>query len=413
MKPIIEIQNVSKVYKIGRRDPYITIREAIEEKLKSVFQQKARVTKSEFWALKNISFDINQGEILGIIGPNGAGKSTLLKILSQITLPTKGNVLIRGHVGSLLEVGTGFHPELTGRENIYLNGAILGMKRKEISRKLDEIIEFAEIEKFIDTPVKRYSSGMYVRLAFSVAAQLEPEILLVDEVLSVGDLVFQKKSLGKISDISRSGRTVIFVSHSMGAIKSICSRVVLIDKGKIMADGNPDAVISKYANIGTRHTEGPTVKYDLKPETEGQHHKLTLLNSKMIPTNVLKLGEKAYAIVEFEIRKQLRNVDVDVMISEGGAPLWLGLDTDAKPQLLSKRIPGRYKHLVELPTHVLMPGSYHLGSSMGYVGVGPIDTQYYNGIDFEVLNVSVNSKHRVQRREKGGMLVYIKDWRNY
>ncbi len=202
--------------------------------------------KEEFWALRDVSFDVNQGEILGIIGRNGAGKSTLLKILSRITEPTEGRVALRGRVSSLLEVGTGFHPELTGRENIFLNGAILGMSRTEIRRKFDEIVAFAEIEKFIDTPVKRYSSGMYVRLAFAVAAHLDPELLLLDEVLAVGDVQFQKKCLGKMGDVARGGRTVVFVSHNMVAVQSLCHRAMLFCGGCLVADGTANEVVKSY-----------------------------------------------------------------------------------------------------------------------------------------------------------------------
>ena len=210
------------------------------------------------WALKDVSFEVQQGEVVGIIGRNGAGKSTLLKILSRITDPTEGRVEIHGRVGSLLEVGTGFHPELTGRENIYLNGAILGMKQAEIERKFDEIVAFAEIEKFLDTPVKRYSSGMYVRLAFAVAAHLEPEILLVDEVLAVGDAEFQKKCLGKMGDVAKEGRTVLFVSHNMGAVTTLCKRGILLDTGKISCDEGVSETVKQY-NRFLYSDEGLTV----------------------------------------------------------------------------------------------------------------------------------------------------------
>src|SRR5208282_528294 len=203
----------------------------------------------EFWALNNLSFEVKQGDVVGIIGRNGAGKSTLLKILSRITEPTKGRVLLRGRVASLLEVGTGFHPELTGRENIFLNGAILGMTRREIRKKFDEIVAFAEVEKFLDTPVKRFSSGMYVRLAFAVAAHLEPEILVVDEVLAVGDAEFQKKCLGKIGAVARQGRTVLFVSHQISAIRALCTRCILLDLGKTIADGKPDQTVETYISL--------------------------------------------------------------------------------------------------------------------------------------------------------------------
>jgi lipopolysaccharide transport system ATP-binding protein len=253
---MIQAENIGKKYVISHQlqGKYTALRDVIAQKAKALAQrlmtpsktQEKSYSREEFWALKDISFDVKQGECIGIIGPNGAGKSTLLKILSRITEPTVGKVKINGLVGSLLEVGTGFHPELTGRENIFLNGAILGMSKKVIKKKFDEIVSFAEIEKFLDTPVKRYSSGMYVRLAFAVAAHLEPEILLIDEVLAVGDLAFQKKCLGKMDDIAKEGRTVLFVSHNMSAIRNLCERTFWIDDGKIKKTGPTDNIIRGY-----------------------------------------------------------------------------------------------------------------------------------------------------------------------
>jgi lipopolysaccharide transport system ATP-binding protein len=257
----IHVQNLGKLYLIGERQRYKALRDTLTDALYAPFRAVAsfrnghnghqseavnRSSNNNFWALKNISFDIKKGEAVGIIGRNGAGKSTLLKILSRITKPTKGYVRIHGRIGSLLEVGTGFHPELTGRENIYLNGAILGMTKREIGRKLDEIIAFAEIEKFIDTPVKFYSSGMYVRLAFAVAAHLEPEILLVDEVLAVGDAAFQRKCLGKMGDVAKEGRTVLLVSHNLQVISTIARRTVLLNEGEIALDGDTSTALHKY-----------------------------------------------------------------------------------------------------------------------------------------------------------------------
>jgi lipopolysaccharide transport system ATP-binding protein len=251
---IIQVENLSKHYMIHheKQDRYLALRDVVSRKARKIFSfpkslQPTLPTKETFVALKNIDFDIAMGDRLGIIGRNGAGKSTLLKILSRITEPTEGKVTLRGRVASLLEVGTGFHPELTGRENIYLNGAILGMTRSEIRRKFDQIVSFAEVEKFLDTPVKRYSSGMYVRLAFAVAAHLEPEILIIDEVLAVGDVQFQKKCLGKMEDVSKSeGRTILFVSHNLVAVQNLCDKALLLDKGNLVADGPTKAVISQY-----------------------------------------------------------------------------------------------------------------------------------------------------------------------
>lgn len=253
---VIQVENLSKMYRIGARQNHQdTLRDALVSSLKaplhSLLRIGRRVPEEEIlWALKDVSFEVKQGEVIGIIGRNGAGKSTLLKILSRITEPTEGHARIHGRVGSLLEVGTGFHPELTGRENIYLNGAILGMARAEIERKFDEIVEFAEIERFIDTPVKRYSSGMYVRLAFAVAAHMESEILLVDEVLAVGDAQFQLKCLGKMGEVAKEGRTILFISHNMAAVRRLCSRGIVLDDGQIRFSGEIGNSISLYIDTG-------------------------------------------------------------------------------------------------------------------------------------------------------------------
>ena len=252
--PVITVDNISKQYKIGLRErSEKTFRDAIADTFTAPFRRFRALGEQStdddlFWALKDVSFEVQPGEIVGIIGRNGAGKSTLLKILSRITEPTTGRAVIRGRVGSLLEVGTGFHPELTGRENILLNGAILGMKKAEIDRKFDGIVAFAEIEKFLDTPVKRYSSGMYVRLAFAVAAHLEPEILLVDEVLAVGDMAFQQKCLGKMDNVAREGRTVLFVSHNMPAIEALCKKAMLIQSGRLAAVGDTSSIVRRYVS---------------------------------------------------------------------------------------------------------------------------------------------------------------------
>ncbi len=258
----ITAEKISKKFYIGRRqEKYKTLRDTIADAVKSPLRKAGNLLRGHatgaaelneaIWALEDVSFQVRRGEVIGIIGRNGAGKSTLLKILSRITEPTAGYAELRGRVGSLLEVGTGFHPELTGRENVYLNGAILGMRRAEINRNFDQIVAFAEVEKFIDTPVKHYSSGMYLRLAFAVAAHLEPEILIVDEVLAVGDASFQKKCLNKMEDVGKQGRTVLFVSHNMPAVTNICERVILLDNGRVSLDGTAHQVVSKYLGSGT------------------------------------------------------------------------------------------------------------------------------------------------------------------
>jgi lipopolysaccharide transport system ATP-binding protein len=252
MKPIIKVNNLSKRYLIGaRRDAPATFRETLSGAVRSPLKSLRRDEDQNeiLWALKDVSFEVKPGEVVGIVGRNGAGKSTLLKVLSRITEPTTGRIELFGKIGSLLEVGTGFHPELTGRENIYLNGSILGMSRAEIERKFDEIIAFSEIERFLDTPVKRYSSGMYVRLAFAVAAHLEPEILIVDEVLAVGDISFQKKCLGKMNEISEQGRTVLFVSHAVSAVRRLCPRTIVINEGTVIADGPTSQSLRVYNEL--------------------------------------------------------------------------------------------------------------------------------------------------------------------
>ena len=269
---VIEIDNLLKKYRLGvmgtgtlrhdlnrwwhrvrgKPDPYTKVDQVQKSKVTSDLRPLTfdpSLADDEIWALKDVSFGVRQGEIVGIIGRNGAGKSTLLKILSRVTAPTSGEVRVKGRIASLLEVGTGFHPELSGRENIFLNGTILGMTRAEIQKKFDEIVAFAEVEKFLDTPVKRYSSGMYVRLAFAVAAHLESEILIVDEVLAVGDIAFQKKCLGRMTEVAQTGRTVLFVSHNMGAIKSLCSRAMLLDAGRVSCDGSVDRVVDVYSAL--------------------------------------------------------------------------------------------------------------------------------------------------------------------
>lgn len=270
MEKIIEVHNLSKSYKIGeRRESYYSLRDEMVKLVKKPIQWMSgqKTNKKDFWALKDVSFSVKKGEVIGIIGRNGAGKTTLLKLLSRITYPTSGQAIIRGRVNSLLEVGTGFHPELKGRENIYLSGAILGMTKKEIDSKFDEIVEFSEIGEFLDTPVKRYSSGMYVRLAFAVAAHLEPEVLFVDEVLAVGDYKFQKKCLEKMGKVSHEGRTILFVSHNMASVARLCNRSILLEKGKLVAEGLTSDVIEKY--IGLREEVGAEVNWKNLNEAPG------------------------------------------------------------------------------------------------------------------------------------------------
>jgi lipopolysaccharide transport system ATP-binding protein len=301
--PIISVENISKYYlvghRVGEREGYTALRDVIAREARSFTRKAIEAFRGrqivqgdeveEFWALKDVSFEVKRGEVIGIIGRNGAGKSTLLKILSRITEPTSGRVRLRGRVASLLEVGTGFHPELTGRENIFLNGAILGMTRREIRKKFDEIVAFAEVEKFLDTPVKHYSSGMYVRLAFAVAAHLEPEILVVDEVLAVGDASFQQKCLTKMEDVSGQGRTVLFVSHNMTAVQSLCHRVIHIESGTIKANGDARGIIQEYLAL-TSHKQ--TLSRQLRVGRS-----MTIMDVNFLPNPVESGGDLRFEII--------------------------------------------------------------------------------------------------------------------
>ena len=317
---IIRVENLGKKYLIKHQQQgsYTALRDVITDKVKSFGkkiispwnhkQSSTYSTTEEFWALKDISFKVKQGEVIGIIGRNGAGKSTLLKILSRITEPTKGRIRINGRVASLLEVGTGFHPELTGRENIFLNGAILGMGKAEIKRKFDEIVAFAEIERFLDTPVKRYSSGMYVRLAFAVAAHLEPEILLVDEVLAVGDAQFQNKCLGKMKDVGRGGRTVLFVSHNLAAIEGLCSRVFVLNNGGLHLDGDIQTGINSYSSILTEQNPGWSFKERTDRQGSGEMRIVgfKILNADRKSVDIVSTG-KCYTF-RFEFVSEIDSV---------------------------------------------------------------------------------------------------------
>jgi lipopolysaccharide transport system ATP-binding protein len=321
----IKVEGLGKKYLIKHQAEsrrYVALRDVLADRVKSLFQNRKseignRKSVEEFWALKDVSFEVKSGEAVGIIGRNGAGKSTLLKLLSRITEPTAGRIRLRGRVASLLEVGTGFHPELTGRENIFLNGAILGMHRAEIKKKFDEIVAFAEVEKFLDTPVKRYSSGMYMRLAFAVAAHLEPEILIVDEVLAVGDAQFQKKCLGKMEDVSKGGRTVLFVSHNLQAIRQLCGRVVLLKQGQIAFSGEPHTGITGYLNqgneAGLRSNELSAYRRHSGPEIA----KLTnvkFLNAQGQPVGRMEKAGELVVEAQFVVETPVNSLDIPMAI---------------------------------------------------------------------------------------------------
>jgi lipopolysaccharide transport system ATP-binding protein len=341
---VIAVENLSKRYlvehKPGARGHkrYTALRDVVGQELRNFGRKAIDIARrrhlpqgreiEEFWALKDVNFEVKEAEVVGIIGRNGAGKSTLLKILSRITEPTAGRIVLRGRVGSLLEVGTGFHPELTGRENIFLNGAILGMTRREIANKFDEIVTFAEVERFLDTPVKRYSSGMYVRLAFAVAAHLEPDILVVDEVLAVGDLEFQQKCLGKMDDVSRrEGRTVLFVSHNLGIISKLCPTTIWLDRGSIRQHGNTAAVVREYLSQGALNRDR-IVKLDKLPRQYVEGDELRFISIEWLCDLPLRHGEKVEARISFETRAPVANIAVGIGFCDLSGRRILTYETD-------------------------------------------------------------------------------------
>jgi lipopolysaccharide transport system ATP-binding protein len=320
-----------------------------------------------FRALDEVSLEVEQGETLGIIGRNGAGKSTLLKILSRITLPTAGTVRLKGRAATLLEVGTGFHPELTGRENVYLNGAILGMTHDEVLRKFDEIVAFSEIDQFIDTPVKRYSSGMYVRLAFAVAAHLDPEILFVDEVLAVGDLHFQKKCLGRMDEIHREGRTILFVSHNLSAVSRLCSNCILLEEGKLVARGATSDVIAAYMK---RRTEGGPADraFDepLPPAARAKVRRIRVENVDGEATGAVELTKPFEVLIEYDLVEPMRGfvVSLEIHSEELGLAIISCNDAELDLSRLDRREPGRYRARIRIPECILNTGTYHIRAGM-------------------------------------------------
>lgn len=358
-KKSIIAKNLAKQYVIGGREQqYDSFREYFANLVLSPFR-KYKVLKGDdnenlFWALQDINFEIEQGEIVGVIGHNGAGKSTLLKVLSRITMPTKGEVQINGRVASLLEVGTGFHPELTGRENIYLNGSILGMSRKQINKSFDEIVAFAEVEKFLDTPVKRYSSGMYVRLAFAVAANLDSDVLLVDEVLAVGDHAFQKRCFGKLGEVSGKGRTVIFVSHNLSAISKLCPKVIVLEKGKVVFNGDVNEGISVYNNQSSNVDVLSKQDYrgDLYPQVEFEEFEI---NGQRLKEGVEINPEEPLEIcIKGLCQRPIDEYRTVLNIRKDGQLLFSLYDTE-QPDLLEQR---DFYSIFKIPEYILVPGEY-------------------------------------------------------
>jgi homopolymeric O-antigen transport system ATP-binding protein len=349
----------------------------------------ARRRAEELWALDDVSFRIDEGEVVGIIGRNGAGKSTLLKLLSRLTEPTRGRITVEGKVGSLLEIGTGFHPELTGRENIFLNGTIIGMTRAEVARRFDEIVEFAEIDRFLDTPVKRYSSGMYVRLAFAVAAHLEPEILVVDEVLAVGDVAFQRKCLGRMDEVAKQGRTVLFVSHNLAAIKSLCTRAMLLRDGRLVADGDVEETITKYLDLTWPLTSDGSIPPSASRIGSGQARaqRVRVTNTAGEPVERVYLGQPFRIAVQYEVSEPLRDVVIEVGISTpDGIRIGTVLSTDDGGAALRLH-PGTQEVAVELEVTLLPHPQYVVDIAMHQLSGLTIDW-VERAAQFSALNVA-------------------------
>ncbi|OQY93806.1 MAG: hypothetical protein B6D37_10105 [Sphingobacteriales bacterium UTBCD1] len=375
MSIVIRVEHLGKKYLIRhqQKESYTALRDVIAEKTKKIFSVNGKSDKNtiaskekreEFWALKDINFDVNQGDRIGVIGRNGAGKSTLLKVLSRITEPTEGRISIRGRIASLLEVGTGFHPELTGRENIFLNGAILGMHRWEIKKKFDEIVDFSGVEKFLDTPVKRYSSGMYVRLAFAVAAHLETEILVVDEVLAVGDSEFQSKCLGKMQDISRDqGRTILFVSHNMAAISKLCNKGILLNKGTITENSSVDEVIDQYISTNYQSEFYSIGNKDANKDV--YFEKIFLSRDKKNTSNSFSLSDDILCLFEINGNKTVKDSTLTFIVR----------DKNLNPIFSEHYIFSGCKNLLmaTIPNGMLLPGRYYLQSMLHVPNVRFLD----------------------------------------
>lgn len=411
----IRVTDLSKRYRIGSSlESYQTLRESLSNSVANPFRRKsgsngAEGKPGEIWALRDISFDVRQGEVLGIIGRNGAGKSTLLKVLSRITRPTSGEARLFGRIGSLLEVGTGFHPELTGRENIYLNGAIIGMRRLEIQRKFDEIVEFADIGPFLDTPVKRYSSGMYMRLAFSVAAHLEPEILLIDEVLAVGDAAFQKKCLGKMGEVAHEGRTVLFVSHQMDMIRGLCDSAILLSQGRILSYGNSERVVTEYNRIDNSSSVLACFEVDEDPDMSVQVLRGKLLNSAGQICNDFDVFDQVILDFEYVIHKPVTGSIVNFILKRNGTYLFVSFDTDENPEKLDYRHTGRYHSRIKLPVPLLKPGHYTITPGTGIANMNRIQ-QLDDVLAFNVELVSRPSTFLSYAEKRSGTIAVPIVW---
>jgi lipopolysaccharide transport system ATP-binding protein len=411
MLPIIKVENVSKEFIISHEEAekYTTLRDAMAKKAKSIFSfsgsassKKKTITRESFMALNDVNFEISKGDRVGIIGRNGAGKSTLLKVLSRITEPTKGRVTLNGRIASLLEVGTGFHPELSGKENIFLNGAILGMSRAEVKRKFDEIVAFAEVEKFLDTPVKRYSSGMYVRLAFAVAAHLEPEILIVDEVLAVGDVQFQKKCIGKMEDVSKNeGRTVLFVSHNMEALSRLCKNAILLEKGELQAYDSTDAIISRYLSSRKK-----TKEYSTKGSNEIEVNDIVIKNESDFISDTIVTFENSIIEMHCECHvDRINSVSFAVCLNNVHEFRVTSLWTAYKAQTFDIT-KGKFIITFEIERLKIMPGEYEI---ITYIETNGREIQRIDNYDRLFVKYTNNYGCTVEPHVSQG--TYIEDYR--
>lgn len=411
-QPALQVSRLSKRYRLGEYSADTQLRDAIMRAIGKLLRRE-RKPEQVVWALNEVSFDVRAGEVLGIIGRNGAGKSTLLKLLSRITYPTSGTVRVRGRVASLLEVGTGFHEELTGRENIYLNGSILGMKKQEIDARLDEIVDFSGVSQFIDTPIKRYSSGMRLRLGFAVAAHLSPDILLVDEVLAVGDADFQKKCLDTMDDLRSSGRTVLFVSHNMAAVEGLCSRCIWIEEGRLRADGDARSIVSDYMQTFARASVGTVDLENIASRSgngEAKVTRLEFLNETGEATNVIRSGKRLTIRVHYRAHKRLRDLVVSIAIMTEYGTLLAASNNWATGDDIPLVEPGYGYADFEIDCLYLLAGRYYLSLWLGKWG--NFHDELRNSVAFDVESSDFYGLGREMKSIHFGLMFLPSRWKS-